>query len=130
MYDRSERLKELFRELITELLRQVKDPGLTGFLTVTGLDLSAADAALAAVGRRLGIILAPVASALNLFEVVLVGPPDLLDGPLRDAALRTIQERTMPVIGSELRLRMTALGEDGALSGAAVLVLSGQLGVS
>ena len=97
---------------------------------VAGLDRSAADAALAAVGRRLGIILAPVASALNLFEVVLVGPPDLLDGPLRDAALRTIQERTMPVIGSELRLRMTALGEDGALSGAAVLVLSGQLGVS
>jgi ribosome-binding factor A len=41
MYDRGERLKELFQELITELLRQVKDPGLTGFLTVTGLDLSA-----------------------------------------------------------------------------------------
>jgi ribosome-binding factor A len=41
MYDRAERLKELFRELVTELLRQVKDPGLTGFLTVTGLDLSA-----------------------------------------------------------------------------------------
>jgi len=97
---------------------------------VAGLDRVAADAALAAVGRRLGIVLAPVASALNLFEVVLVGPPDLLDGPLRDAALQAIQERTMPVIGSELRLRMTALGEDGALSGAAVLVLSGQLGVS
>lgn len=41
MYDRAERLKELFKELITELLRQVKDPGLKGFLTVTGLDLSA-----------------------------------------------------------------------------------------
>lgn len=41
MYDRSERLKELFKELVTELLRQVKDPGLTGFLTVTDLELSA-----------------------------------------------------------------------------------------
>lgn len=41
MYDRAERLKELFKELVTELLRQVKDPGLSGFLTVTGLDLSA-----------------------------------------------------------------------------------------
>ncbi|HEX4049095.1 MAG TPA: 30S ribosome-binding factor RbfA [Elusimicrobiota bacterium] len=41
MYDRAERLKELFKEQVTELLRQVKDPGLTGFLTVTGLDLSA-----------------------------------------------------------------------------------------
>ncbi|MDE2489406.1 MAG: 30S ribosome-binding factor RbfA [Elusimicrobia bacterium] len=41
MYDRGERLKELFKELVTELLRQVKDPGLTGFLTVTDLELSA-----------------------------------------------------------------------------------------
>ncbi len=41
MYDRGERLKELYKELVSELLRQVKDPGLTGFLTVTDLDLSA-----------------------------------------------------------------------------------------
>ena len=40
MYDRAERLKELFKEQVTVLLREVKDPGLTGFLTVTGLDLS------------------------------------------------------------------------------------------
>ncbi len=40
MYDRAERLKELFQEQVSLLLRQVKDPGLTGFLTVTGLDLS------------------------------------------------------------------------------------------
>ncbi len=41
MYDRSERLRELYKELVTELLRQVKDPGLSGFLTVTDLELSA-----------------------------------------------------------------------------------------
>jgi hypothetical protein len=41
-----------------------------------------------------------------------------------------VQERTMPVIHDQLVLRMTSLGEDGALYGAAVLVLSGQLGVS
>ena len=42
MYDRGERLKELYKELVSELLRQVKDPGLTGiFLTVTDLELSA-----------------------------------------------------------------------------------------
>jgi len=90
----------------------------------------AADAALAAVGRRLGIVLAPVVSALNLSEVVLSGPRELLDGPLREAALATLRERTMPVVSSSLQLRMTSLGEDGALSGAAVLVLSGQLGVT
>ncbi len=75
-------------------------------------------------------MLAPVVSALNLSEVVVSGPPELLDGPLREGALATLRERTMPVIGGGLQLRMTSLGEDGALSGAAVLVLSGQLGVS
>lgn len=97
---------------------------------VADLDPQTADAALASVGRRLGIALAPVVSALNLSEVVLSGPPELLDGPLRDAALRTLQERTIPVISSDLQLRMTPLGEDGTLLGAAVLVLSGQLGFS
>lgn len=95
-----------------------------------GLDPQSADAALASVGRRLGIVLAPVVSALNLSEVVFSGPPELLDGPLRDAALAALRERTMPVISGDLELRMTKLGEDGALSGAAVLVLSGQLGVT
>ena len=95
-----------------------------------GLDPQSTDAALASVGRRLGIVLAPVVSALNLSEVVFSGPPELLDGPLRDAALVALRERTMPVISGDLELRMTKLGEDGALSGAAVLVLSGQLGVT
>ena len=40
MYSRNDRLKELYKELITKLLREVKDPGLTGFLTVTDLSLS------------------------------------------------------------------------------------------
>ena len=97
---------------------------------VEGLDAAAAEAALASVGRRLGIVLAPVVSALNISEVVVSGPSELLDGPLRAAALATLRERTMPVISGNLQLRMTSLGEDGALSGAAVLVLSGQLGVS
>lgn len=97
---------------------------------VAGLEPHAAATALAAVGRRLGVVLAPVVSTLNLSEVVLSGPPELLDGPLREAALATVRERTMPVVGSRLRLRMTTLGEDGALSGAAVLVLAGQLGVT
>ncbi|MGY1847882.1 MULTISPECIES: ROK family transcriptional regulator [unclassified Blastococcus] len=97
---------------------------------IEGLDAPGAAVALGAVGRRLGIVLAPVVSALNLSEVVLSGPRELLDGPLREAALATLHERTMPVVSSSLQLRMTSLGEDGALSGAAVLVLSGQLGVT
>lgn len=88
------------------------------------------DAALASVGRMLGCALAPVVSALNLAEVLLSGPPELLDGPLREAATTTLRERTMPVIGQDLRVRMAALDEDAALAGAAVLVLSGQLGIT
>ncbi|WP_227424728.1 ROK family transcriptional regulator [Pengzhenrongella sicca] len=97
---------------------------------IAGLDRDAADAELAAVGRVLGIALAPVVGALNLSEVLFSGPPELLDGPLRAAALHTIQQRTMAVIGAELQMRMASLGEDVALFGAAVLVLSGQLGVT
>jgi predicted NBD/HSP70 family sugar kinase len=97
---------------------------------VAGLDPERSDAELASVGRLLGIALAPVVSALDLAEVLLSGPPELLDGALREAALDTIRARTMPIIGSGLVLRVGSLDEDGALAGAAVLVLSGQLGVS
>jgi predicted NBD/HSP70 family sugar kinase len=85
---------------------------------------------LAAAGRRLGIALAPVVSTLNLGEVVLNGPPDLLDGPLLQAAERTVRQRTLPLIAEHLDMRLSALGADAVLLGAAVLVLSGQLGVA
>jgi predicted NBD/HSP70 family sugar kinase len=97
---------------------------------IKGLDADTADEALAAAGRRLGTALAPIVSALDLREVVLSGPADLLGGALRAAASATIRKRTMPVVGNDVDLRMTVLGEDVVLSGAAVLVLSGQLGVS
>ncbi|GIG38283.1 ROK family transcriptional regulator [Cellulomonas phragmiteti] len=95
-----------------------------------GLTPQDADATLASVGRMLGRALAPVVSALNLAEVLLSGPPELLDGSLREAVATTLRDRTMPVIGHDLRVRMAALDEDAALAGAAVLVLSGQLGIT
>jgi predicted NBD/HSP70 family sugar kinase len=87
-------------------------------------------AGLAAVGALLGAVLAPVVGTLNLHELVLSGPLELLDGPLLEAVDRTIRERTMPVSGEELVVRTSALGDDVVLVGAAVLVLAGQLGVS
>ena len=97
---------------------------------VDGLDTEASDAVLASVGRTLGIALAPVVSALNLAEVLVSGPADLLDGPLRESAFETIRSRTMPLIGSGLQVRMATLDEDDVLAGAAVHVRSGELGVS
>jgi predicted NBD/HSP70 family sugar kinase len=81
-------------------------------------------------GQRLGIALAPVVGALNLSEIVLSGPTDLLDGPLAEATVHTLRNRTMAENHADLSLRMTTQGQDIVLRGAAVLVLSGQLGVS
>ena len=65
---------------------------------------------LAVAGRRLGEALAPVVSTLNLHDVVLSGPLDVLDGTFRDAAVATIRNRTMPAVGDERRPRFH-LGE-------------------
>ena len=81
-------------------------------------------------GQRLGIALAPVVGALNLTEIVLSGPTELLDGPLAQATIETLRNRTMAEFHGNLTLRMTTQGQDIVLRGAAVLVLSGQLGVS
>ena len=81
-------------------------------------------------GQRLGIALAPVVGALDLAEVVLSGPTELLDGVLGTAVIETLRARTMAEYHGGLVLRMTTLGEDIVLRGAAAMVLSGQLGVS
>lgn len=91
---------------------------------------AAATAVLRTAGRRLGVALAPVVSALNLGEVVVAGPLDLLDEPFRRAALDTIRQRTMPAVGEAVDLRFTSLGEDDVLLGAAVLVLERELGIA
>jgi predicted NBD/HSP70 family sugar kinase/biotin operon repressor len=88
------------------------------------------DAVLAEAGTRLGIALAPVVGALDLAEVVLSGPTNLLDSALLDAAIHTLRDRTMAEFHGDLTLRMTTLGEDIVMRGAAVMVLSERLGVS
>jgi predicted NBD/HSP70 family sugar kinase len=91
---------------------------------------ASADLILREAGQRLGIALAPVVGALNLAEVVLSGPTHLLDGVLATATIETLRARTMAEFHGDLTLRMTTLGEDIVMRGAAVMVLSGQLGVS
>jgi predicted NBD/HSP70 family sugar kinase len=98
----------------------------------TALDAAHADreAVLREAGQRLGIALAPIVGALDLAEVVLSGPVHLLDGPLATATLDTLRERTMAEFHGDVALRMTTLGEDIVMRGAAAMVLSERLGVS
>lgn len=88
------------------------------------------DGILQDAGERLGIALAPVVGALDLSEIVLSGPIELLDGPLATATVETLRARTMALFHDNVRVRMTEQGQDIVLRGAAVMVLSGQLGVS
>lgn len=81
-------------------------------------------------GKRLGVAIAPVVGALDLSEIVLGGPIHLLDGPLAQAAVETLRARTMAEFHGDLRVRMTGLGEDIVMRGAAAMVLSRELGVS
>ncbi|MBB2975656.1 putative NBD/HSP70 family sugar kinase [Microbacterium endophyticum] len=81
-------------------------------------------------GERLGIALAPVVGALDLSEIVLSGPPELLGGVLAQATAEALRTRTLAPFHEGVRVRMTAQGQDIVLRGAAVMVLSSRLGVS
>lgn len=81
-------------------------------------------------GQRLGIALAPVVGVLNLAEVVLAGPIDLIGDTLADATLEILRRRTMPDSHSDLVLRTSTQGADLILRGATATVLKRQLGIS
>ncbi len=98
--------------------------------TMRGLGAQDRSARLEAIGIRLGTVLAPVVATLNISEIIVSGPEEHVDGPLLTAAAATIRERTLPRSHRTLRVRTSVLGSDGALQGAAVLVLSGRLGIA
>lgn len=84
---------------------------------------------LAEAGRRLGIVIAPVIAALNLSEVVLCGPSDLLDGVLLDSADQAVRERLLAEVVESFSLRTLPDSQDAVLRGAAAIVLAAELGV-
>jgi predicted NBD/HSP70 family sugar kinase len=88
----------------------------------------ARDAVLHDAGHRLGVVLAPIAGALDLAEIVLSGPVGYFGDALVAATAHTLAERTMT--GAGLALRVSELGDDIVLRGAAAAVLSKQLGFS
>ena len=91
---------------------------------------AAADVVLREAGERLAIALAPVVGALDLAEVVLSGPRELLEGPLLNAVQQTLLERLLHQDPSPVSVRLAADAQDIVLRGAAVMVLWNQLGVA
>ncbi|WP_433586234.1 ROK family transcriptional regulator [Microbacterium hydrocarbonoxydans] len=80
-------------------------------------------------GTRMAVGIAPIVAALDLSEVVLSGPVELLDGVLIDSAVTTLHARTLEGVFEDVQIRLTRQ-DDIVLRGAAVMVLSSQLGVS
>ncbi|MGO1592089.1 MAG: ROK family protein [Ancrocorticia sp.] len=95
-----------------------------------GLDGPDRSRILGTIGARLGSVLAPVVATLNVSDIVASGPEELLDGPLLEACAQEIRKRTLPRSHRGLRVHLSTLGSDGGLRGAAVLVLSGRLGIA
>lgn len=91
---------------------------------------AAADVVLQEAGERLAIALAPVVGALDLGEVVLSGPRELLEGPLLNAVQQTLLERLLHQDPLPVSVRLAADAQDIVLRGAAVMVLWNQLGVA
>lgn len=112
-----------------------KDGCLEAWLSVSRMrealaaDPDSRDEILRDSGTRMAIAIAPIVAALDLSEVVLSGPADLLDGILIDAAIETLHARTLEGVFEDVVVRRTHQ-DDIVLRGAAVMVLSGQLGVS
>lgn len=112
-----------------------RDGCLEAWLSVSRLrdeiaaDPSSRDAVLRDAGTRMAIAIAPIVTALDLSEIVLAGPIDLLDGAFIDAATRTLRSRTLEGVFDDVVIRPTQQ-PDIVLRGAAVMVLSSQLGVS
>ena len=112
-----------------------RDGCLEAWLSVSRLrdeiaaDPGSRDAVLSDAGTRMGIAIAPIVTALDLSEVVLAGPVDLLDGVFIDAAVDTLRSRTLEGVFDDVVIRPTAQ-PDIVLRGTVVMVLSSQLGVS
>ena len=88
------------------------------------------DAPLRAAGERLGIALAPVVAALDLSEVVISGPHELVEGTLLASVDETLRRRMLARNASSLQVRVAADPDDIVLRGAGVLVLWDQWGVT
>lgn len=88
------------------------------------------DEILAEAGRRLGSALAPIISMLDLTEVVLCGPSELLQGPFSEETMKVVRQRTLPQTNQDLTIRLSTEGDNLVLLGCVAQVLSTFLGLA
>lgn len=84
---------------------------------------------LEAIGQRLGTLLGPIATALDLSDISIAGPADLLEGPLLDGTREALGAAMWAEINHLPTLRVSHLGERAPLVGAGALILSSLLGI-
>lgn len=87
------------------------------------------DSVLHDAGTRMGVGIAPIVAALDVSDIVLSGPTELLSDVFIRAATDTLRERILAEVLDHIVVRVTAQ-PDIVLRGAAVMVLSNQLGIS
>ncbi len=85
---------------------------------------------LAEAGRRLGMALAPVVAALDLSQIVVGGPEELVGTTFLEACQSLIIERTHSQFRRDVSVKSSSLGNEAVLLGAVSLVLRTTLGVS
>jgi len=87
------------------------------------------DAILTEGGRRLGMALVPAVAMLDIDDVVLGGPSNLINGAFARAAQDLINERVRSEFRDPVRLRPSTLGDEATMLGAVAMVLRTTLGV-
>lgn len=86
--------------------------------------------ALTLAGTHLGIVLAPIVTAVDTDEIVLSGSAELLGGSFRDAVETTLRERTLRGLHPSMPVRLAAAGDTAVLRGAAALLVERELRIA
>lgn len=87
------------------------------------------EAVLREAGGKLGRALAPIIAVLDLSEVILAGPADLLEGPLVDETTRVIIGRVLPEITENLTIKVNEDTHRLVMLGCTSQVLASLFGV-
>lgn len=83
----------------------------------------------AQVGEYLSLTVAHLVAVLNIPLVVLTGSVSRFGETLVDSIRSGLEERSLPTLAGRTRVKLSSLGEDVVMLGAAALLLSNELGV-